>query len=95
MGKLVHGDHDEVKDQVSKVKREDFIERAAKRAVEKLTVQHEESRRAVWENRMLEKRYQQQDESEESLINDIIRTKVGKNFPSSVCGPADMGSRWP
>ena len=33
-----------------------------------------------WENRMLEREYQREEEVEDTLINDIIRKEVDKNF---------------
>ena len=80
MGKLVYGDREEVKNQVSKVSREEFIERAAEKAVKKLMEQKEKSGRTAWENRVLERRYQQDEASEEALVNEVIKAEVGNNF---------------
>ena len=81
--------------------REDFIERAAVKAVEKITEKAEKKEklasgtypvgglqgdafrhvgRIAWENRVLERHYQQDEASEEALVNGVIKAEVGNNF---------------
>ena len=59
--------------QCVKVPRNQFIEKAAERAIEKLTEQAEKLGRIAWENKVLERHYQQDEASEEALINDVIK----------------------
>ena len=66
VGKLLQGGTEEISDQVTKITREEFVDRAADKAVEQIMGPKIKQTRADWENRMLEREYQREEEVEDT-----------------------------
>ena len=80
MGKILQDDKSEVSDQVTMVTRDQFIDRAADKAVRKIIGPRVKQTRIAWENRVLEREFQREEEREDTLLKEVIRMEIGNNF---------------
>ena len=62
------------------VPRELFIERTVERVVTKLVGPKEKLTKRDWENRVLEKQFQEEEEREDQLLNQVVHMEIGNNF---------------